>query len=83
MLATSYQQTPDADWTFSFFVFSDTYGLLARRIMRQYRTGRKLPGAKQRRYNMKETGKTAPKGDIQGSHEQALTDIQTNLKGGR
>ena len=32
---------------------------------------------------MTETGRTASKGDIQGSHEQALTDIQINLKGGR
>jgi hypothetical protein len=28
MLATSYQQTPDADWAFILFGFSDTYGLL-------------------------------------------------------
>ena len=32
---------------------------------------------------MAETGRTAPKGDIQGSRKRALTDIQTNLKGGR
>jgi len=48
-----------------------------------YGNGRKLPEDKQRRYNMTETDITVPKGDIQGSHEQALTDIQTNLKGGR
>ncbi|MCK4459164.1 MAG: hypothetical protein KAU52_05520 [Methanosarcinales archaeon] len=43
MLATSYQQTPDADCAFNFFGFSDTYGLLTWARSRQYRTGRKLP----------------------------------------
>ncbi len=32
---------------------------------------------------MTETDRTAPKGDIQGGRKRALTDIQTNLKGGR
>ena len=32
---------------------------------------------------MTETDRTAPKGDMQGSRRQALTDIQTNMKGGR
>ena len=48
--------------------------------------GRKLPmNNKQRRYDMTETGRTAPKGDIRGSYRRALTGMiksQINLKGG-
>ncbi len=89
MLATSYQQTPDADWTFNLFGFSDNYGLLTWAIVMRRKcmeTGRKLPGDnenRQRRSDMKETDTIAPKGDIQGSIMRALPDMQINLKGGK
>jgi len=45
MLATSYQQSPDADWAFNLFGFSDTYGLLAwARSCAGMEMGMKLPG---------------------------------------
>jgi hypothetical protein len=89
MLATSYQQTPDADWAFNLFGFSDTYGLLTWVIVMRWEcteTGRKLPNEKQGQEMSDATKKTDAKTPMMDAnytdqHLTTLKDIQINIKG--